>query len=182
GTGINDAGLNMNGTGVLILEGNNNYVGATTVTSGVLQVGAASDVASPSSALQGSVTDNAMLAFGSSQPLTVGNLISGTGGGIDSSGSGAIVFNNGGAVVSADAPARAATTATNSAKVTLNNVYDLVVGMTVTGANIPAGTTIASINPSANSITLSSTPTIAGADTLNFGIASRTLTLTGTNT
>jgi autotransporter-associated beta strand protein len=261
GTGINDAGLNMNGTGVLILEGNNNYTGGTTISSGVLQVGAASDVVAPANALQGPVTNSAMLGFGSSQPLTVANVISGsggviqsgsgtttvtglnsyagatsfvggllnvgslpnggasgplgassnaatnlvlsggklqysgagestdrlftitpTGGGIDSSGSGAIVFGNGGAVVSADAPARATTTSTTSARVTLNNVYDLVVGMSVTGANIPAGTTIASINPAANSIVLSNTPTIAGADTLSFGIAPRTLTLSGTNT
>jgi autotransporter-associated beta strand protein len=54
--------------------------------------------------------------------------------------------------------------------------------MTVTGANTPAGTTVASINRTTNSITLSNTPTIAGADTLSFSTTPRTLTLTGGNT
>src|SRR5205814_7022754 len=101
-----------------------------------------------------------------------------TGGKLDASGSGAVVFNNAGANVSADAPPRATTDSITTPKVTLANVNDLVVGMTVTGTNIPGGTTIIAINPTANSITLSNTPTAAGADTLSFGIADRVLTLT----
>jgi autotransporter-associated beta strand protein len=78
GNGINNAGLNMNGTGVLVLEGTNTYTGGTLVSSGTLQVGQASDILPPSSALQSAVTVNsgATLAFGSSQPLTISTVIS----------------------------------------------------------------------------------------------------------
>jgi autotransporter-associated beta strand protein len=42
GTGINGAGLNMNGAGTLVLAGNNSYSGGTTVAAGgLLQVGSA---------------------------------------------------------------------------------------------------------------------------------------------
>jgi autotransporter-associated beta strand protein len=105
-----------------------------------------------------------------------------TGGSIDASGSGAVVFNNGGSVVSADPAPRSTTDTAGNAKLTLPSVADLVVGMAVTGTNIPAGTTIVSINPTASSITLSAAPTAAGADVLSFSTTGRTLTLTGTNT
>src|SRR5262249_28598901 len=73
---------NMNGTGVLVLEGNNNYTGTTTISSGTLQVGQASDLAAPVNALPAAVTDNAgaILGFGSSQSMTISSLISGAGG------------------------------------------------------------------------------------------------------
>ena len=62
GTGINDAGLNMNGTGNLVLEGNSTYTGPTTISSGgTIQVGQASDIAAPSNALRPAVTDNGTL-------------------------------------------------------------------------------------------------------------------------
>src|SRR4029079_13902651 len=77
--------------------------------------------------------------------------------------------------------ARATTTSITSTRVALPSVLDLSVGMTVTGANIPAGTTVASINRTTSSITLSNTPTVAGADTLSFSTTARTLTLTGSN-
>ena len=106
-----------------------------------------------------------------------------TNGSIDSSGTGAINFNNGSGIVSADATSRGTTNeSTANGRVTLPSVDDFVVGMSVTGTNILPGTTIASINPGASSITLSSFPTLAGSDTLSFGVVSRSLTLTGTNT
>ncbi|HZZ27078.1 MAG TPA: autotransporter-associated beta strand repeat-containing protein [Pirellulales bacterium] len=80
GTGINDAGLTMNGTGVLILDGNNTFTTPTKITAGILQVGQASDTVSPTGALPSAVTNNATLAYGSSQALTITSAISGTGG------------------------------------------------------------------------------------------------------
>src|SRR5439155_22968087 len=209
------------------------FVGSTAITSGVLQIGQNSDTVAPSSALQPAVIDNAILAFGTSQALTVNTTVFGTGGvnqtgngttmvtstssytgatscvagvlsvstlpnggvnsplgsssnaasnlvltggalqytgggattdrlftvtptggKLDASGSGAIAFSNPGANISADAPPRATTESITTPKVTLANVSDLVVGMTVTGTgtSIPPGTTIAAINPTANSI------------------------------
>src|SRR5204862_213678 len=80
GTGINDAGLVMNSLGTLVLEGTNTYSGGTTISSGTLQVGQAADTIAPTQAPQNAVTDNSMLAFGSSQALTNNTTISGTGG------------------------------------------------------------------------------------------------------
>jgi len=263
GNGINNAGLAMNGTGTLILTGNNPYTGGTTVTAGTLQVGQESDAAPLTNALgapAAGVTNSATLSFGSSQATSVANVIGGagtvaqvgsgtttlntantytgptalaggalaasnladggspssigassnaasnlvltggtlryTGGGassnrlfsispnggaIDASGSGAIVFNNAGSIVSADPAARATTTATTTTRVVLPSVLDLAVGMSVSGANLPAGTTISSINRTTSSITLSNTPAVAGADTLSFSTAPRTLTLSGSS-
>src|SRR5262249_57309434 len=77
--GINDAGLTMNGTGVLVLEGSSTYSGATTVTSGTLQVGQAADIIAPNSALKPAVTNSSVVAFGSSQNVSTSSVISGTG-------------------------------------------------------------------------------------------------------
>ena len=83
GNGINNAGLTMNGTGTLILTGNNTYTGGTTITAGTLQVGQESDAAPLTNPLgarpAAAVTNSATLSFGSSQSVTVPNVISGAG-------------------------------------------------------------------------------------------------------
>ncbi len=63
------------GIGTLILTGANSY-GATTITSGVLQIGNGGTIGSLGS---GNVTNNASLAFNRSNTMMVGNAISGTG-------------------------------------------------------------------------------------------------------
>jgi autotransporter-associated beta strand protein len=156
-------------------------------TSSLPSEGAAGGTNSPIGA-SGNAAKNLVLTGGGLRYTGAGGntdrlfTVTGTGGTLDASGTGPIVFNNGGQVVSADPAPRATTDSATSPKVTLASVADLVAGMTVTGTNIPAGTTIISINPTASSITLSNTPAAAGADTLSFSTANRMLTLTGTNT
>ncbi len=262
GDGINGAGLTMNGTGVLILEGNNNFTSSTTVSAGTLQVGQSGDATPPTQALQAAVRVAAAgnLAFGSSQSFTNSSTITGaggitqngtgtttltgnnsntgpttlvagalnvntlpngstngpigassnsagnvvfsggalrysgagtttdrlfsiaaTGGSLDASGSGALVMGNTGANVSADPAPRAATDGTNT-KITLANVNDLVVGMTVSGTNIAAGTTITVISKIASTITLSAAPDCRRRRYAQLRHRARTFTLTGTGT
>ncbi|MEO6752572.1 MAG: autotransporter-associated beta strand repeat-containing protein [Chthoniobacteraceae bacterium] len=68
--------LNQLGTGTMILTGANNYSGVTTISAGILQVGAGAAVGTLGT---GNVTDNGALVFNRSDVITVGNLISGTG-------------------------------------------------------------------------------------------------------
>ena len=183
-----------NGTGITTLTGNSSYTGPTLLVGGLLSTaslpneGAAGGTNSPIGA-SGNAASNLILTGGGLQYTGTGGstdrlfTVAATGGTLDASGSGAIVFNNGGSIVSSDPAPRATTESITSAKLTLPSVADLIVGMTVTGtgSNIPPGTTILTINPVASSVTLSSTPTFAGADTVSFSTTNRTLTLTGTS-
>jgi fibronectin-binding autotransporter adhesin len=69
-------GLAKTGSGTLTLTGANSYTGPTRIVAGTLQVGSGSTTGTLGS---GAVTNNARLSFNRSNPLTVANLISGTG-------------------------------------------------------------------------------------------------------
>lgn len=73
---IGTNGLNKNGLGTLILNGNNNYSGGTTIDIGTLQVG---NGGTSGNLGYGDVTDNGTLAFDRSDTINVTNQISGTG-------------------------------------------------------------------------------------------------------
>ena len=64
------------GSGILILTGDNNYSGGTTINSGTLQLGNDGSTGS----IVGSVVDNATLAIDHSNSITLAGDISGTGG------------------------------------------------------------------------------------------------------
>ena len=68
-------GLNKAGAGTLILGGANNYTGDTTISSGVLQVGAGGN----SGTISGNVANSGALVFNRLDAISYSGLISGTG-------------------------------------------------------------------------------------------------------
>ncbi|HUB25519.1 MAG TPA: autotransporter-associated beta strand repeat-containing protein [Tepidisphaeraceae bacterium] len=78
--GINEAGLKMNGTGTLVLDGVNSFSGLLTISSGTVQVGQAGDTTALTEPVgETEVTNNSTLNFASSQSATVAVPISGSG-------------------------------------------------------------------------------------------------------
>ena len=67
--------LAQDGSGTLVLTGDNTYTGGTTIGAGTLQIGNGGTTG----AIIGNVTDNGALAFDHSDTVTFGNVISGTG-------------------------------------------------------------------------------------------------------
>ena len=70
-------GLTKSGAGVFTLLGASTYTGATTISTGTLQIGAGGTTGSIASA--SNVTNNASLVFNRSDNVTAGNAIGGTG-------------------------------------------------------------------------------------------------------
>ena len=71
-----DTGMNLTGPGTMVLAGNNNYTGTTTISNGTLQVGNGDTTGSLGT---GAVVDNANLVFNLSGTTTAPGVISGTG-------------------------------------------------------------------------------------------------------
>ena len=91
GTARVNGALTKAGAGILILSGDSDYTGVTTVSAGILQVGVGSTSGSFGS---GNVTNNATIRFNRSDALTVSNTIAGSGG-IIQSGSGSLALTAG---------------------------------------------------------------------------------------
>ncbi|MES2920984.1 MAG: autotransporter-associated beta strand repeat-containing protein [Verrucomicrobiota bacterium] len=68
--------IDQQGVGTTIFTGANNYAGTTTISAGILQVGAGGIIGTLGT---GAVTDNALLVFNRSDALTVANAIGGSG-------------------------------------------------------------------------------------------------------
>lgn len=82
-------GLTKLGTNTLTLTGTNTYTGTTTITDGILGIGAGSTTGSLGS---GPVTNNSTLTFNRSNTLTVSNAISGTGN-LNQEGTGTLILS-----------------------------------------------------------------------------------------
>jgi autotransporter-associated beta strand protein len=100
GTGINDAGLNMNNTGTLILAGTDTYSGGTTLTSGIIELElAAGNMGVGAVSFAGTVgTSGGILQYGAGNSEDVSSLgvtftSAGPGAGIDT-GTNSVTYSN----------------------------------------------------------------------------------------
>ena len=208
---VTRGGLVKDGAGTLTLSNaNNDFTGYTIIRNGTLSVGNIGNggtFAAPvtgnlggapggaiyltlsNNAAQGTAQGGTLRYTGAGETPNRQITLSGSGGAIESSGSGALVFANTLAASTTNFTPLSFTNLTltaGSAIIALNvtNAAGLYVGMTVTNANLPAGTTITEVGP--NFMRLSNAVTTAGAtQTLTLGYPvghQRTLTLTGTNT
>lgn len=69
--------LNKNGTGKWVLTGNSTYSGVTTIANGILQIGNGGSTGAPGS---GNIVNSGRLVVNRTGSLTIGSVISGTGG------------------------------------------------------------------------------------------------------
>ncbi len=182
------------GPGTLALTGANTYTGITSV-GGVLAVtslangGSASNIGQAANTADKLVLNRGTLQYTGGTVTTDHLFTIGNGGGtIESSGAGALTFGNGGANVSADtvsltlvASQFTAGLTTINVSANTNSTANLVVGQTMSGVGIAAGTTITQILDGSRIVLSQATTGTATASSYTFSALDRTLTLTGSN-
>ncbi len=90
----NTQGITINGNGITVLTGVNTYAGATTISSGTLQLGDGTNGHDGSIAATSGVTDNAVLVYNLNGVQTVSYAISGSGS-LTKTGPGTLSLNGG---------------------------------------------------------------------------------------
>jgi fibronectin-binding autotransporter adhesin len=160
----------LQGGGVLALDNaNSTYGGGTTVSAGTLQLGTSNDTSSLNTpAGSGPVTDNALINFASSQPMTFNNSISGSGAVTVSSSTVTLAGSNGYA---------GTTTVANGATLVIPNGGALPTNGVVVNNGTLAITSAGISGFSASIASLTGT----GSLNLGDGVNSYALALTGTN-
>lgn len=153
-----DGSLLKNGTGTVILTGNNTYTGGTTISDGTLQIGNGGTAGS----IAGDVINNGVLAFDRSDGVTFNGQITGAGA-IRQLGSGSVtLMGNSGAF------AGTTTVQTGTLKVngTLGGVLDIQTGGRLQGAGTVGNLTMNGVIAPGNSI---GTLNVTGDITFNTG-------------
>ncbi len=198
-------GLIKHGVGTLVLTGSKTYSGQTIVREGTLSVSSIGNGGTAGNLGQAPAASNYLVLSGNAVGNTgilnyTGNgettdrllTLQGTGGTISANGTGALIFGNTTGTIGMGAGTQTingVTLVANAGVIALSTTAasQIVVGSTVTGSGtgIPANTTVTEVG--ANYVRLSTTGTNAlGAQNLTFTLpsvaATRTLTLTGSNT
>ena len=154
--------MTKNGTGTLVLYGNNTYTGGTTINAGTLQIGNGGTTGSLSAT--GSISNNATLVFNRSDSLTQGTDFSASG----ISGTGAVIKNGTGSLTFNVSNTYSGATTINSGTLVLGHASDTLADSAI--LNISGGT-----------LAMGSNSDTVGAVTLSSGGITGSGTLTGTS-
>jgi autotransporter-associated beta strand protein len=201
---VSGSGALKQGTGTLTLQSAaNNYAGGTTIgsvttttPSGTMSIAALANGGSPSAIGASSNAAGNLVLNGGNLTYTGATVstdrlfsVTSLGGTIAANGSGPITFTNTGANVSSDKPVtnftvnNGSTFAVLASGGTPADLSGIMVGMPVSGAGIPPGTTVTGVAATLTEFTMSSTATATTPNTpVAFTSLNRTLTLTGSNT
>ena len=151
--------LNLTGAGTLILTADNTYSGGTTINTGTLQLGNGGSTGS----IVGNVANNGTLVFNRSNTLSLGGLISGSGG-VDQIGSGTTVLSG--------TNSYAGATNVNAGALYVNGNQSAATGLTT----VASGATLGGTGVIGGSVIIANDATLAPGDNTS---APGTLTING---